>query len=101
MSTLTFLVVNPLVPETPEELEKFARGEQNKLRRLEKRKISLMHQAPTADERFIIHDLFMAKDLKSYVPMSQTSKATLILCQSTVQSFFFALRLQTKGTQYT
>ena len=82
-------IVNPLVPETEEEKIKFSHGEINKTRRLERRKSSLNNQAPTPDERLIIHDLFMKKDITNYIPMANTHHETLLLCQPTVNNFFF------------
>ncbi|NXG46315.1 ACOT9 thioesterase, partial [Psilopogon haemacephalus] len=51
--------VNPLVPEGPEEEEIFKQGELNKLRRIDFSTASLLKMAPTAEERNIIHDLFL------------------------------------------
>jgi acyl-coenzyme A thioesterase 9 len=79
-------MVNPLEPETPEEKATFAQGELNKQRRLEASKMSLTKTAPTADERFVIHDLFMRKDLKNWIEMNTTRHETLILCQPSVST---------------
>ncbi|KAG9485735.1 hypothetical protein GDO78_008690 [Eleutherodactylus coqui] len=51
--------VNPLVPEGPEEESLFKQGELNKLRRVEFSTASLLKMAPTAEERKIIHDIFL------------------------------------------
>ncbi|KFP78113.1 hypothetical protein N311_12066, partial [Apaloderma vittatum] len=51
--------VNPLVPEGPEEEEIFKKGELNKLRRIDFNTASLLKMAPTAEERNIIHDIFL------------------------------------------
>ncbi|XP_077480774.1 acyl-coenzyme A thioesterase 9, mitochondrial-like isoform X2 [Stigmatopora argus] len=51
--------VNPLRPEGPEEEELFRRGEANKSRRVELSTASLLKVAPTADERTIVHSLFL------------------------------------------
>uniref|UniRef100_A0A8D0F9K2 Acyl-CoA thioesterase 9 n=1 Tax=Strix occidentalis caurina TaxID=311401 RepID=A0A8D0F9K2_STROC len=51
--------VNPLVPESPEEEEIFKQGELNKLKRIDFSTASLLKMAPTAEERKIIHDIFL------------------------------------------
>uniref|UniRef100_A0A8C5RJA6 Acyl-CoA thioesterase 9 n=1 Tax=Laticauda laticaudata TaxID=8630 RepID=A0A8C5RJA6_LATLA len=51
--------VNPLIVETPEEEKIFNEGEKNKIRRLESSRASLLKVAPTADERNIIHNIFL------------------------------------------
>ncbi|XP_032082185.1 acyl-coenzyme A thioesterase 9, mitochondrial isoform X3 [Thamnophis elegans] len=51
--------VNPLIAETPEEEKIFKEGEKNKTRRLESSRASLLKVAPTADERNIIHNMFL------------------------------------------
>ncbi|XP_052529731.1 acyl-coenzyme A thioesterase 9, mitochondrial isoform X4 [Tympanuchus pallidicinctus] len=51
--------VNPLVPESPEEEEIFKQGELNKLKRIDFSTASLLKMAPTAEERNVIHDLFL------------------------------------------
>uniref|UniRef100_A0A2D4FYF1 HotDog ACOT-type domain-containing protein n=1 Tax=Micrurus corallinus TaxID=54390 RepID=A0A2D4FYF1_MICCO len=51
--------VNPLIVETPEEEKIFNEGEKNKIRRLESSRASLLKVAPTADERNIIHNMFL------------------------------------------
>ncbi|XP_075031056.1 acyl-coenzyme A thioesterase 9, mitochondrial isoform X1 [Calonectris borealis] len=51
--------VNPLVPETPEEEEIFKQGELNKLKRIDFSTASLLKMAPTAEERNIVHDIFL------------------------------------------
>ncbi|XP_077591648.1 acyl-coenzyme A thioesterase 9, mitochondrial-like [Stigmatopora nigra] len=51
--------VNPLRPDGPEEEELFRRGEANKSRRVELSTASLLKVAPTADERTIVHGLFL------------------------------------------
>ncbi|NXF71260.1 ACOT9 thioesterase, partial [Sclerurus mexicanus] len=51
--------VNPLVPETPEEEAIFKQGELNKLRRIDFNTASLLKMAPTAEERNIVHDIFL------------------------------------------
>ncbi|KAG8137277.1 putative Acyl-coenzyme A thioesterase 9 mitochondrial-like protein [Naja naja] len=51
--------VNPLIVETPEEQKIFNEGEKNKIRRLESSRASLLKVAPTADERNIIHNMFL------------------------------------------
>ncbi|XP_043928226.1 acyl-coenzyme A thioesterase 9, mitochondrial [Protopterus annectens] len=51
--------VNPLIPEGPEEEELFRQGELNKTKRVEISTASLLKMAPTAEERKIIHDIFL------------------------------------------
>ena len=51
--------MNPLKPETPEEEEIFKQGEAKKLIRYKERQESLLRTAPTAEEREIIHQLFV------------------------------------------
>ncbi|XP_044298224.1 acyl-coenzyme A thioesterase 9, mitochondrial isoform X3 [Varanus komodoensis] len=51
--------VNPLILETPEEENIFKEGELNKVRRIDSSRASLLKMAPTADERNIIHNLFL------------------------------------------
>ncbi|XP_062982546.1 acyl-coenzyme A thioesterase 9, mitochondrial isoform X3 [Elgaria multicarinata webbii] len=51
--------VNPLVLETPEEEKIFKEGEMNKIRRVDSSRASLLKMAPTADERNIVHDMFL------------------------------------------
>ncbi|XP_042312942.1 acyl-coenzyme A thioesterase 9, mitochondrial isoform X2 [Sceloporus undulatus] len=51
--------VNPLILETPEEEKIFKEGELNKSRRIDSSKASLLKMAPTAEERNIIHNLFL------------------------------------------
>uniref|UniRef100_A0A674D2Q6 Acyl-CoA thioesterase 9 n=1 Tax=Salmo trutta TaxID=8032 RepID=A0A674D2Q6_SALTR len=51
--------VNPLKPEGPEEEELFQQGEINKMRRIELSTASLLKVAPTAEERKIVHSLFL------------------------------------------
>ncbi|XP_057679854.1 acyl-CoA thioesterase 9, tandem duplicate 1 isoform X2 [Corythoichthys intestinalis] len=51
--------VNPLRPEGPEEEELFRQGEANKSRRVELSTASLLKVAPTAEERKIVHGLFL------------------------------------------
>ncbi|NXC29518.1 ACOT9 thioesterase, partial [Campylorhamphus procurvoides] len=51
--------VNPLVPETPEEEAVFKQGELNKLRRIDFNTASLLKMAPTAEEKDIVHDIFL------------------------------------------
>ncbi|XP_061614208.1 acyl-CoA thioesterase 9, tandem duplicate 1 isoform X4 [Phyllopteryx taeniolatus] len=51
--------VNPLSPEGPEEEELFRQGEVNKSRRVELSTASLLKVAPTAEERNIVHGLFL------------------------------------------
>ncbi|XP_053165562.1 acyl-coenzyme A thioesterase 9, mitochondrial isoform X3 [Hemicordylus capensis] len=51
--------VNPLIPEGPEEEKIFKEGELNKIRRTDFSKASLLKMAPTAEERNIIHDIFL------------------------------------------
>ncbi|CAL8313163.1 unnamed protein product [Merluccius merluccius] len=51
--------VNPLKPEGPEEELLFQQGEVNKTRRVELSTASLLKVAPTADERKIVHSLFL------------------------------------------
>ncbi|KAM3933667.1 acyl-coenzyme A thioesterase 9, mitochondrial isoform 1-T1 [Leptodactylus fuscus] len=51
--------VNPLVPDGPEEESLFKQGELNKTRRIEFSTASLLKMAPTAEERKIVHDMFL------------------------------------------
>ncbi|XP_028813247.1 acyl-coenzyme A thioesterase 9, mitochondrial isoform X1 [Denticeps clupeoides] len=51
--------VNPLKPETPKEQQDFLQGEINKKRRVELSTGSLLKVAPTAEERTVIHRLFL------------------------------------------
>ncbi|XP_063063447.1 acyl-CoA thioesterase 9, tandem duplicate 1 isoform X2 [Engraulis encrasicolus] len=51
--------VNPLKLEGPKEEEDFQNGELNKKRRMELSKASLLKAAPTADERTLVHSLFL------------------------------------------
>jgi len=77
--------VNPLKPELPEEIAKFEQGERNKQARLERRNTSLSKQPPTADERFVIHDIFMDNQKQinktNHIAMSKTKNEILVLCQ--------------------
>uniref|UniRef100_A0A8C6T8X2 Acyl-CoA thioesterase 9, tandem duplicate 2 n=1 Tax=Neogobius melanostomus TaxID=47308 RepID=A0A8C6T8X2_9GOBI len=52
-------IVNPLKPEGPEEEKLFQEGEANKSRRVELSTASLLKVAPTAEERKIVHSLFL------------------------------------------
>ncbi|XP_036371601.1 acyl-CoA thioesterase 9, tandem duplicate 1 isoform X1 [Megalops cyprinoides] len=51
--------VHPLKPEGPEEEKLFQEGEANKKRRVELSTASLLKVAPTAEERKIVHSLFL------------------------------------------
>ncbi|NWV30869.1 ACOT9 thioesterase, partial [Grantiella picta] len=51
--------VNPLIPDGPEEEEIFKQGELNKLKRIDFSTASLLKMAPTAEERNIVHDIFL------------------------------------------
>ncbi|XP_077199150.1 acyl-coenzyme A thioesterase 9, mitochondrial isoform X2 [Paroedura picta] len=51
--------VNPLIPEGPEDEKIFNEGELNKMRRTDFNKASLLKMAPTAEERTIIHNMFL------------------------------------------
>ncbi|XP_034611100.1 acyl-coenzyme A thioesterase 9, mitochondrial isoform X3 [Trachemys scripta elegans] len=51
--------VNPLIPEGPEEEEIFRKGELNKIRRVDFSTASLLKMAPTAEERTIVHNIFL------------------------------------------
>ncbi|XP_015264356.1 PREDICTED: acyl-coenzyme A thioesterase 9, mitochondrial [Gekko japonicus] len=51
--------VHPLIPEGPEEEKIFKEGELNKMRRTDFSKASLLKMAPTAEERTVIHDIFL------------------------------------------
>ncbi|XP_053311805.1 acyl-coenzyme A thioesterase 9, mitochondrial isoform X2 [Spea bombifrons] len=51
--------VNPLIPEGPEEENHLKQGESNKMRRVAFNTASLLKMAPTADERNIVHDMFL------------------------------------------
>ncbi|XP_061483292.1 acyl-coenzyme A thioesterase 9, mitochondrial isoform X2 [Rhineura floridana] len=51
--------VNPLLLESPEEEKIFKEGEMNKTRRIDSSKASLLKMAPTAEERNIVHDIFL------------------------------------------
>ncbi|XP_048031437.1 acyl-CoA thioesterase 9, tandem duplicate 2 isoform X4 [Megalobrama amblycephala] len=51
--------VNPLKPEGPDEEAIFRQGEINKKRRVELSTASLLKVAPTAEERTLIHNLFL------------------------------------------
>ncbi|XP_050792604.1 acyl-coenzyme A thioesterase 9, mitochondrial isoform X3 [Gopherus flavomarginatus] len=51
--------VNPLIPEGPEEEEIFRKGELNKMRRVDFSTASLLKMAPTAEERNIVHNIFL------------------------------------------
>ncbi|XP_061661660.1 acyl-coenzyme A thioesterase 9, mitochondrial-like isoform X3 [Syngnathoides biaculeatus] len=51
--------VNPLKPDGPEEEELFRQGEANKSRRVELSTSSLLKVAPTAEERNVVHALFL------------------------------------------
>ncbi|XP_056155510.1 acyl-CoA thioesterase 9, tandem duplicate 1 isoform X2 [Lampris incognitus] len=51
--------VNPLKPEGPEEEKLFQEGEINRARRVELSTASLLKVAPTAEERNIVHTLFL------------------------------------------
>nr|XP_056717851.1 acyl-coenzyme A thioesterase 9, mitochondrial isoform X1 [Euleptes europaea]XP_056717852.1 acyl-coenzyme A thioesterase 9, mitochondrial isoform X1 [Euleptes europaea] len=51
--------VNPLIPEGSEEEKIFKEGELNKVRRTDFSKASLLKMAPTAEERTIVHDMFL------------------------------------------
>ncbi len=60
-------------------------GEVNKTRRLERKQMSLTNQAPTPEERLIIHEIFMSKDTSNFIPMDTTHHETMILAQPTVK----------------
>uniref|UniRef100_A0A8D0G558 Acyl-CoA thioesterase 9 n=1 Tax=Sphenodon punctatus TaxID=8508 RepID=A0A8D0G558_SPHPU len=51
--------VNPIIPEGPEEEQIFKHGQLNKMRRVDFSTASLLKMAPTAEERTIIHDIFL------------------------------------------
>nr|XP_006628062.2 PREDICTED: LOW QUALITY PROTEIN: acyl-coenzyme A thioesterase 9, mitochondrial [Lepisosteus oculatus] len=51
--------VNPLQPDGPEEEKLFQQGEINKARRVELSTASLLKVAPTAEERKIVHSMFL------------------------------------------
>uniref|UniRef100_A0A670I4W7 Acyl-CoA thioesterase 9 n=1 Tax=Podarcis muralis TaxID=64176 RepID=A0A670I4W7_PODMU len=51
--------VNPLILESPEEEKIFKEGEANKTRRVDSSRASLLKMAPTAEERNIVHDIFL------------------------------------------
>ncbi|XP_069495410.1 acyl-coenzyme A thioesterase 9, mitochondrial isoform X2 [Ambystoma mexicanum] len=51
--------VNPMLPEGPEEEQLFSQGEQNRARRAAFSTASLLKMAPTADERNIVHEMFL------------------------------------------
>ncbi|KAK7123726.1 hypothetical protein R3I93_021981 [Phoxinus phoxinus] len=51
--------INPLIPEGPEEEAIFQQGEINKKRRVELSTASLLKVAPTAEERTLVHNLFL------------------------------------------
>ncbi|KAE8622477.1 hypothetical protein XENTR_v10005254 [Xenopus tropicalis] len=51
--------VNPLIPDGPEEENLFKQGELNKMRRVAFSTASLLKTAPTADERQVVHDMFL------------------------------------------
>ncbi|XP_074850409.1 acyl-coenzyme A thioesterase 9, mitochondrial isoform X3 [Carettochelys insculpta] len=51
--------VNRLIPESPEEEEILRKGELNKIRRVDFSTASLLKMAPTAEERTIIHNIFL------------------------------------------
>ncbi|XP_033003141.1 acyl-coenzyme A thioesterase 9, mitochondrial isoform X1 [Lacerta agilis] len=51
--------VNPLILESPEEEKIFKEGEANKTRRVDSSRVSLLKMAPTAEERNIVHDIFL------------------------------------------
>uniref|UniRef100_A0A8C8VDS4 Acyl-CoA thioesterase 9 n=1 Tax=Pelusios castaneus TaxID=367368 RepID=A0A8C8VDS4_9SAUR len=51
--------VNPLIPEGPEEEEIYEKGESNKMRRVDFSSTSLLKMAPTAEERNIVHSIFL------------------------------------------
>ncbi|CAG5128788.1 unnamed protein product, partial [Candidula unifasciata] len=85
-------IVNPLDPVTPEEIEAFRIGEENKtIRQLEGSK-SLLKTIPTEEERLVIHDIFLSTvDQKSgtlrvrvkpdnSVWMDESRLKTLIIC---------------------
>ncbi|CAL1538807.1 unnamed protein product [Lymnaea stagnalis] len=85
-------VVNPLDPQTPEEIELFQLGEESKKTRQREGVKSLLKTPPTEDERLTIHDLFLSTvDLKAgtfkirvkpenTVWMDETIKKSLIIC---------------------
>ncbi|KAM4631653.1 acyl-coenzyme A thioesterase 9, mitochondrial-like [Discoglossus pictus] len=51
--------VNPIIPDGPEEENLFKQGELNKTRRVAFSTASLLKMAPTAEERKIVHDMFL------------------------------------------
>uniref|UniRef100_K7G8T6 Acyl-CoA thioesterase 9 n=1 Tax=Pelodiscus sinensis TaxID=13735 RepID=K7G8T6_PELSI len=55
--------VNPLIPEGTEEEEIFKKGELNKTRRVDFNTASLLKMAPTAEERTIVHNIFLNKQI--------------------------------------
>ncbi|XP_012943834.1 acyl-coenzyme A thioesterase 9, mitochondrial, partial [Aplysia californica] len=85
-------VVNPLLPQTPQEIELFKLGEANKKLRQSEGQKSLLKSPPTEDERLIIHDIFLSTiDLqsgtfklrvkpKNTVWMDETILKSLIVC---------------------
>ncbi|XP_053562338.1 acyl-coenzyme A thioesterase 9, mitochondrial isoform X2 [Bombina bombina] len=51
--------VNMIIPDGPEEENLFKQGELNKTRRVAFSTASLLKMAPTADERNVVHDMFL------------------------------------------
>eukprot|EP01080_Neovahlkampfia_damariscottae_P012296 gene12296-5879_t len=82
--------INPLIPETEEEKLLFQKGEENKIRRSNERKQSLLTQPPTEEERKILHELFMKpqsmNSSANIIPMKSTNYQTLQLCQPTMKN---------------
>ncbi|XP_038613104.1 acyl-coenzyme A thioesterase 9, mitochondrial isoform X2 [Tachyglossus aculeatus] len=51
--------INPLIPDSPEEEDLLKQGERNKKKRIAFSTASLLKMAPTAEERHLIHDMFL------------------------------------------
>uniref|UniRef100_A0A7M4E848 Acyl-CoA thioesterase 9 n=1 Tax=Crocodylus porosus TaxID=8502 RepID=A0A7M4E848_CROPO len=51
--------VNPLIPDGPKEEEVFKQGALNKIKRTDFNTTSLLKMAPTAEERNIVHNMFL------------------------------------------
>lgn len=75
--------VNPLNPETEEEIKLFIQGEKNKERRSLERQKSLTVEPPSEEERLILHDIFTnLKKKTEHVLPSNTQYESLEFCQS-------------------
>jgi hypothetical protein len=81
------VMINPLIPETEEEKAIFQKGQENKARRALERQQSLKIEAPTVEERLVLHEIFMTnKSAVQYNLIGPTSFETLDFCQASAKN---------------